>query len=234
MELSVTLSIISLLGLVLQIGAVHERLVVTQPENVTAEAGKSVTINCSFTSKFTAYSVTWSIGCNSTENLQNSPCYQHRVNISFPDAVQIPQSSQVSTYEGKTTITIHNLMENDSGWFCCHIRSGPDTGTGAGTRLKVTPRSSSSGEPNQEIWKMYILYAVIGAEACVIVILIAGVIRNHSRGLSRSKEQNLQLDPSGLQYAEIAKKSFPKRSGPRVKVVDAVTYSTVKINKEEI
>ncbi|XP_073405491.1 uncharacterized protein [Dendrobates tinctorius] len=213
-------------------GAVQEGLVVTQPENVTAEAGKSVAITCSFTSKFTAYSVTWSIGCNSTENLQNSPCYKHRVNISFPDAVHIPQSSQVPTYEGKTTITIYNLVENDSGRFCCHIRSGRKTATGNGTRLEVTPGSSSAGKPDQEIWKKYIPYAFIGAEAFVIVILIAVVIRNHSHGLSRSKDKNPQLDPSGLQYAEIAKKSFPKRSGHRINV-DAVTYCAVKIDKEE-
>ncbi|XP_075178635.1 uncharacterized protein LOC142250367 [Anomaloglossus baeobatrachus] len=232
MDLFVNLFIFSLLGLLLQIGSGHSRLVVTQPETVTAEDGESVTITCSFTSKFSAYSVTWTIGCNSTENLQHNPCYQRRVNISFPDAVQTSHSSQVPTYEGKTAITINKLTENDSGTFCCHIRSGGKIETGAGTKLEVTLRASPEEKPQSEKWNEYIFYAVIGAEACVIVILIAVVIRNHPRGLSRSKEQDLQSDPSGLQYAVIGKKSFPKQSRPRVKV-DAVTYSTVKVNREE-
>ncbi|XP_073498526.1 uncharacterized protein [Phyllobates terribilis] len=233
MELSVTLSMFSLLGFFLQIGAVQAGVVATQQENVTAEAGKSVTIICSFTSKFPAYSVTWSIGCNSTENIQNNPCYWRRVNLSFPDAVQRPQNSEVLIYEGNTTITINNLTENDSGRFCCHITSGRKTGTGAGTKLEVTPRSFCTEQHDPEERNMYIFYAVIGAEACFIVILIAVVIKNHSQGLSRSKDQDLHLDPSSLQYAEIAKKSFPKRSRPRVEV-DAVTYSAVKVNKEEL
>ncbi|KAM4019582.1 immunoglobulin superfamily member 6-like [Anomaloglossus baeobatrachus] len=212
-------------------GTIQGRLVVTQPAMVKAEVGESVTITCSFTSEFPAYSVTWTIGCNSTEKLQNNPCYQQRVNISFPDAVQTPDSSQVPTYEGKTAITINKLTENDSGTFCCHIKTNKEPETGAGTRLKVTTRPSPKGKQNKEI-KIYIFYAVIGAEACVIVILMAVVIRNHPRGLSRPKEQDLQSDPSGLQYAEIGKKSFPKRSRPKVEV-DAVTYSTVKVNNEE-
>ncbi|XP_069602608.1 immunoglobulin superfamily member 6-like [Ranitomeya imitator] len=217
---------------ILLTGAVQEGLVVTQPENMTAEVGKSVTINCSFTSESPSYSVTWSIGCIITQNLQYNPCYQRRVNISFQDAVQTPHKSKEPTYEGKTTITINNLTENDSGKFCCHINSVSKTGTGTGTRLEVTRKSCFSGREHQAPLKMYIFSAVIGAEACVIVILIAVVIRNHSRGLSRSKDQNPQLDPSGLQYAEIAKKSFHKRSRPRVEV-DAVTYCAVKVNREE-
>ncbi|XP_073494097.1 uncharacterized protein [Phyllobates terribilis] len=213
-------------------GAVQAGLVVTQPEGVTADVGKSVTITCSFTSESPSYSVTWSIGCNSTENLRYNLCYQRRVNLSFPDAVKTPQNSEVPNYEGKTTITINNLTENDSGRFCCHITSGRKTGKGAGTRLEVTPRSFSAEPQDQEQLTMYISYAVIGAEAFVIVILIAVVIRNHPRGLSRSKEQNPHLDHSDIQYADIAKKGFPKRSRPKVEV-DAVTYSAVKINKEE-
>ncbi|XP_077148625.1 uncharacterized protein LOC143809441 [Ranitomeya variabilis] len=174
MELSGTLFIFSLLGLVLQIGAVEEGVVVTQPENVTAEVGKSVTITCSFTSKFTAYSVTWSIGCNSTQNLQDSPCYQHRVNISFPDAVQIPQSSQVPTYEGKTTITINNLMETDSGRFCCHIRSGRKTGTGTGTRLEITPSSFSADRVCRH--KVFLPVEILRIICLIILITLLGIV----------------------------------------------------------
>ncbi|XP_073405098.1 uncharacterized protein [Dendrobates tinctorius] len=199
---------------------------------MTEEVGKSVTITCLFKSESPSYSVTWSIGCNSNQAIQDNPCYQRRVNISSPDAVQTPYNAQVNTYQGNTTITINNLTENDSGTFCCHITSGRKNGTGAGTRLEVTRKSFCSVQQDQEQLKMYIFYAVIGAQACVIVILIAVVIRNHSGGLSRSKDQNPQLDPSGLQYAEIAKKSFPKRSGPRVNV-DAVTYCAVNVNSEE-
>ncbi|XP_075692807.1 uncharacterized protein LOC142660041 [Rhinoderma darwinii] len=212
----------------------QKHLEVTQPEKVKAEAGESATITCTFMTTSPSYSATWSLGCDDTATLQNQPCYRRRVNISTTDpVVQTPQSPQIPVYEMKTTVTITNLTENDSEKFCCHISTTiGEKGTGPGTRLEVTPKSSAGQQKQDTPLITYILYAVIGAEACVIIILIAVVIKNRPGGSSRSEHQGQKLDPSGLQYAEICKKSFPQHSRPR-KDMEAVTYSAVKVKKEE-
>ncbi|KAM4019584.1 uncharacterized protein ACNLHF_000270 isoform 2-T2 [Anomaloglossus baeobatrachus] len=144
---------------------------VTQPEMVTAEVGESVTITCSFTSEFPAYSVTWTIGCNSPEKLQDNPCYQHRANITTQDNVRTPHSSELPIYEGKIILTINNLTENDSLMFCCHIKTNKKTGTGAGTRLEVTPRSF----PTECSHKVFLSAEIIRITCLIILIILLGL-----------------------------------------------------------
>ncbi|CAN2390966.1 hypothetical protein PRIEUP_LOCUS1003, partial [Pristimantis euphronides] len=165
----------------------QKHLVVTQQEMVTAEAGGSVTMSCVFTAMSPKYSATWTLGCSPDAlPLQGLPCFQHRVNISTQDPVQTLYGLDVHSYEITTAMTIINLTENDSGTFYCHIKMADDkTGTGNGTRLEVTPRSRPADKEDQEK-SPSILYAVVGAEACVIVILIAVVIRHRPRGMYES------------------------------------------------
>ncbi|XP_066435950.1 uncharacterized protein [Eleutherodactylus coqui] len=209
----------------------QNQLVVTQQEMVKAESGGSVNISCSSMALYPVYSVEWTLGCNLTTSLTDLPYFQYRVKLFTTDPVQAPQSPQVPTYEIKATLTIINLTENDSGRFCCHVMlGGGKKGTGNGTRLEVAPRSCPAGQKDQgSLPKLYILYAVVGAEACIILILIAVVMRYRPRGFWRSDDQTLQSDPSEVQYVEISRKKLPSR--PKINV-DAVTYSAVKAKRD--
>ncbi|XP_066436085.1 uncharacterized protein [Eleutherodactylus coqui] len=205
----------------------QNQLVVTQQEMVKAESGGSVNFSCSSTTPYPAYSMKWTMECNLTVSLTDLPYFQRRVKLLTPDPVQVTQSPQVPTYEIKATLTIINLTENDSGRFYCHIKSaGGKWRTGDGTRLEVAPRSCPAGQKDQgSLPKLYILYGVVGAEACIILILIAVVMRYRPLGFWRSDDQALQSDPSEVQYVEISRKKLPSR--PKINV-DAVTYSAVK------
>ncbi|XP_075117089.1 uncharacterized protein LOC142185559 [Leptodactylus fuscus] len=206
----------------------QNHLEVTQPEMVKAQTGESANITCSFMSATPSYFVTWTLGCNNSAlQLKDHPCFQSRIMVSSPETPNNPQ-------EKKTMLTILNLTESDSGKFCCHVRTADkDTGSGQGTRLEIAPRSSSDEHKIQEMrLTLYILCAVIGAEACVIIILIILVVRFCSRGSSRSENQNPPLDPSGLHYAEICNNSFPKQSRPRTNT-EGITYSAVKVKTQD-
>ncbi|XP_077137667.1 uncharacterized protein LOC143803784 [Ranitomeya variabilis] len=139
-------------------------LLVKQPENMTAEAGESVTITCSFKYVVNSFSVTWTV-CNNTGNLKDNPCLQRRLNFSTQG-----NESQVTTYERKSMLTIVNLTENDSLKFCCHILTNTKSGTGAGTRLEITPRSF----PTVCIHKVFLLVEILRIICLVILITFLG------------------------------------------------------------
>ncbi|KAG8552813.1 hypothetical protein GDO81_003085 [Engystomops pustulosus] len=217
----------------------QKQLVVTQPKMLQATAGASVNISCSFISSDSSYTATWTLGCEATAiPLKDHLCFQHRVKFSVPASDQTASNSQAPSDETqKATITIFNLTENDSGSFCCHIKTvlQKEMGSGTGTILEVT-RKSIAAVPSDDLKmsekvKTYILYGVIGAETCVIIILLAVVIKHRLQGSSSAVDQDVQMDPSGLQYAEICKKSFPKQSRQQRKV-ESITYSAVKVKNQ--
>ncbi|XP_069799183.1 tyrosine-protein phosphatase non-receptor type substrate 1-like [Dendropsophus ebraccatus] len=150
----------------------QKHLVVTQPEMVQAEAGESVTINCSFTSKSPSYSARWTIGCNHTVSLQDHPCFQHRVKLTSLDPNQTSHGQESNSTQ-ETAITITNVTENDSGRICCHIRTTDrETGTGVGTRLVITARSSAAESNNKESDNRVPLLVEITRITCLFILII--------------------------------------------------------------
>ncbi|XP_044162301.1 myelin protein P0-like [Bufo gargarizans] len=174
MEASSLLHFLLIVHLTFSRSAVNgqKQVVVTQPEVVRAEAGGTVAITCSFASYIPSYSVTWTLGCNTSEKLQDLTCFQRRINISSPDPGQTPHSPHGEpNYEVNVTIIIINLTESDSGTFCCHVKTPNMAGTGPGTRLEVTPRSI----PAEPIQAVCLLVEIIHIACLIILIILLGI-----------------------------------------------------------
>ncbi|XP_075440313.1 natural cytotoxicity triggering receptor 3-like [Ascaphus truei] len=140
-------------------------LTVEQPAIIRAEAGDSVTMNCTFGIEKSHYTVTWSLDCGDLPPLESSPCYQNRVTVQ-------------SNYR---EITIVNVTENDSGTDCCRVEAfGGRKGIGNGTRVEVTKRQPVAVSRDGER-KCFILLGVVGFETCVVIALLAVLIKSRLR-----------------------------------------------------
>ncbi|XP_044162299.1 uncharacterized protein LOC122946623 [Bufo gargarizans] len=187
------------------------------PGYILTQSGDNVNINCPNDFPRSPFTLLWTLDCDDSTLLQDHPLYKGRVIFS----------------SGKHQMTIQNVTEQDSRMYCCHLKAADGKiQAGRRIRLQVTNKLEDSLGHQETGHEKYILYTVIGAEAFVIIILIAVVIKWRPRGLSRTEDQGLQSHPSELQYADICKNSSHQQSGPRINVQE-VTYSAVKFNKQE-
>ncbi|OCT67901.1 hypothetical protein XELAEV_18039199mg [Xenopus laevis] len=144
-------------------GNSNDVLVVKQSERLTVELGGSVTINCTFEADYNTYSVTWFLGCENKSNLLDHPCYKHRVRFD----------------NNKRQVIISNLTESDSGMYCCNVEvANGKKGAGNGTRVEVKQRQCPEAEENNPT-ACIIQYSFLGFEACIIVILLALLLKYH-------------------------------------------------------
>ncbi|XP_044124771.1 uncharacterized protein LOC122919673 isoform X2 [Bufo gargarizans] len=162
------------------------------PGYILTQSGDNVNINCTFKIPRTPFTLHWTLDCDDSTLLKDLPLYKGRVNF----------SSVIHQ------MTIQNVTEQDSRMYCFHVKtSDGEIQAGRGIKLQVTNKLEDSLGHQGTGHEKYILYTVIGAEAFVIIILIAVVIKWRPRGLSRTEDQGLQSHPSELQYAEICKNS---------------------------
>ncbi|XP_069799024.1 protein sidekick-like [Dendropsophus ebraccatus] len=134
MELTVTLSILSLLSLILRIAAAQQNFMGIKPRFRTVRAGEPVTIHCSVVPRTDIFSVLWSFGCEE-ENLADHQHYTHRISL-FRDGLDM---------------TITNLTEDDSGiYFCQVLNQKGSKGKDPGTILVVTPISHPAAAAQQD------------------------------------------------------------------------------------
>ncbi|CAH2314386.1 tyrosine- phosphatase non-receptor type substrate 1-like isoform X3 [Pelobates cultripes] len=106
-----------------------DSLVVEQSLAVKIEVRTSVTINCTFKTQGSSFSVRWYLGCDELTPLETLTSYRNRV--SFQNL--------------NRQLTLSNLTESDSGTYYCHVElANGKTGTGNGTRLEVSPRQCNS------------------------------------------------------------------------------------------
>ncbi|XP_053545556.1 uncharacterized protein LOC128636587 [Bombina bombina] len=195
-------------------GKGHNNVLVEQPALIEVEAGKSVTINCTFKAESQHYSVIWSLGCSNRSPIHSEVCYRQRVTLL------------------RNQITIFNLTENDSGTYCCHVDLyGGYQGTGNGTRIVVTQRGKQNHADSKRQDTKYILYSIIGFEFCIIIALLVFVINNRLQGSrdTHKKDEEHNMEPT-LHYAEIANRKVPSR--PRSKhTEEKITYAPIKTQR---
>lgn len=110
------------------------------------EAGQSVNITCSFVYDSPSFTVKWTRGCDHSVSLSDQTCYNGRINHSDAEFTMITTDSGTSFCKRNSILTIVNVMEIDSGIYCCHIQTvRGHKGDGSGTRLEVIPRTSIAG-----------------------------------------------------------------------------------------
>ncbi|CAM5105287.1 unnamed protein product [Natator depressus] len=117
------------------IALVHESLTVHQsPAVLQASAGKTVNLSCSFDN--TQGSVANAMWTRAPGVVLDShhPFYSGRLNVSFRDLLR----------KGEATLTLSELEKRDSGRYQCQISIHQgESGTGAGTELRMTGRNQS-------------------------------------------------------------------------------------------
>ncbi|KAM4019945.1 uncharacterized protein ACNLHF_000546 [Anomaloglossus baeobatrachus] len=187
MELSVKIFIFSFLGLVLQI--VGQR----NPNRINlqvleAEAGKSVTIKCPIEPDTSHFSLVWTLGCE-RENLAHQNQYENRTKLG----------------ELNMEMTITNLAEDDSGIYICQLNNGLKV-VEAGVALEVTTTPDPSGDDfadanENKTWST--TYIIVGLETCIIIILLAVLIKYRFSGNSEEENKVSKVKTSSIsvQYA---------------------------------
>ncbi|XP_053330074.1 uncharacterized protein LOC128503904 [Spea bombifrons] len=186
-------------------------LMVEQPAIIRTEAGTSVTFNCTVKTESPSYNIRWRLGCQDGVWLEESPCHRDRV----------------SYQHRRQQLTINNLTESDSGTYCCHVEGANEMNvSGNGTRLEVSPRSCLSDIEHTN-GNSFILPGIVGVETCVIIILLAALVKTWRRKSPDLKNtegdrtsSNLEDDDinDDINYAEICQRSraqYP-RAGPNV------------------
>ncbi|XP_072286887.1 uncharacterized protein [Pyxicephalus adspersus] len=196
-------------------------IMVKQPALITAELGGNVTIECNVTTSISSYAISWTLGCEMGQ-LVNKSC-----RVTFKSLNHL--------------ITISNLAESDSGIYCCLIETTEGKLIkGNGTRLKVTmtPSSKSITEATEDAngarpEQVDILYMVIGLLICVIIVLLAVLIKVCHRGspeLQKTvhKEEADEADAeSGIHYAEITKSNISQHPRTR-QTEDTLIYTAIR------
>ncbi|XP_077338921.1 signal-regulatory protein beta-2 [Lithobates pipiens] len=165
--------------LILSMIAEGKAIVIRQQEFMTAKAGQSVTINCSFVYDSPSYTARWTRGCNHSVLLSDQTCYNGRISHSDVDPRNITTDSGPLCCKRYSTMTIFNLTENDSGIYCCHIQTAHgQKGDGTGTILKVIPKLQPDQVCNTTTPQMYedchVVFVVMESFRiiCLIILIV--------------------------------------------------------------
>ncbi|XP_073498525.1 uncharacterized protein [Phyllobates terribilis] len=187
MELSVTLFKFSLLGLVLQIAGQRNPTGINLQVQ-KAEAGKSVTIKCPIKPDTDHFALVWTFGFE-RENLHHQKHYENRTKL------------------GKLNMemTISNLTEEDSGIYFCELKKGSKA-VESGVILEVIATPDPAGDnfaeaKQNQTW--HTIYIIVGMETCIIIILLAVLIKCWFSGNSgkENKVSNMKMAPIRMQYS---------------------------------
>ncbi|KAM4019706.1 polymeric immunoglobulin receptor-like isoform 2-T2 [Anomaloglossus baeobatrachus] len=124
MELSVKLSIFSLLGFLLHIAS-QQNPTGKSPQILKAGPGKSVTIKCPMEPDTSQFTLLWTFGYE-RENIAQHQRYKNRMDLNVE-------------------MTINHLTEEDAGTYFCHLKSGSKV-VETGVVLEVTPTPDLTGD----------------------------------------------------------------------------------------
>ncbi|XP_073494103.1 uncharacterized protein [Phyllobates terribilis] len=205
MELSVTLFIFSLLGLLLQIVG-QQNSTEIDLQILKVKPGTSVSIKCPLKPNTNHFSLKWTFGCG--ENLADHQRYKNRTRLS----------------EDNMEITISNLTKEDSGIYICHMESdSKEEKSGARVEMIPTP-DPTDAEENQTCFTIYI---IVGLETCMITILIVLITCRFS-GYPRQKiKQKEEVETQEICYADVSTSRINQR--PRTKgTEERTTYAAIK------
>uniref|UniRef100_A0A8C3P715 Ig-like domain-containing protein n=1 Tax=Chrysemys picta bellii TaxID=8478 RepID=A0A8C3P715_CHRPI len=108
--------------------------VLQSPAVLRASPGETMTLNCSFENRQgSRVKATWTRAPGVVLDSAH-PFYSGRLNVSHLDLLQ----------KGEATLTLSELEQRDSGLYQCQIEFYQgESGTGAGTKLRVTGRNQS-------------------------------------------------------------------------------------------
>ncbi|XP_073454006.1 uncharacterized protein [Aquarana catesbeiana] len=210
--------LLGLLHLILLTGGKNHTSV-EQPILITAEPENNVTIECKVTHQMHFAHVTWTLGCEGGQPIR--------------------EGGKVVYSSSKHKITIMNLTESDSGIYCCHVEIvDGKKARGKGTRLEVTNTSCSESTGlvdtgGDHHGQVNILYTVIGLLICVIIVLLAVLMKYCHTGPPTSQKRDHKEEAEtefGLHYAEISKKNAAQCSRTR-HTEDPIIYAAIKTHQ---
>ncbi|XP_077315501.1 uncharacterized protein LOC143935450 [Lithobates pipiens] len=201
---------------------------ITQQEIMNVEAGQSVNITCSFVFDSPSFTAKWTRGCNHSVSLSDQTCYNGRISSNS----DLTTESGTLCYKINSILTIVNVLEIDSGIYCCHIQTvRGQMGIGSGTRLEVIQRKPIQEKNPTNENMQYILYAVVGVEACIILVLLIVVVKFCHKGSTQVVNQVFEDESvceGKLHYAEICQSKQSNRVKGRHSE-EKVTYAPVKL-----
>ncbi|XP_073454008.1 uncharacterized protein [Aquarana catesbeiana] len=181
-------------------------------QNIKAEVGESVTISCS-KPEVSSFSAAWSL-FPGNENLTFHKRYKDRFT------------------NNSLNVTITNLTKEDSGVYCCAVKTVKKT-LKRFIMLQVIEPCSSGGvggeHQNQTDIPSYIPYGVIVLQTCIIFILLVMAFRRPRAASTSGFQRQVtgHIDTEDLKYAEIIRPSHPRV----IQSEEKVTYALISRNK---
>ncbi|XP_073494102.1 cell adhesion molecule CEACAM2-like [Phyllobates terribilis] len=178
-----------------------------KPELLKTEAGTSLTMKCPIKPDTSRFSLVWTFG-HEHENIAHHQRYKKRIKLG----------------EFNMEITISNLTEEDSGIYFCQLKSvSKSVVSGVILEVIATPDPAGPGKYH-ETW--FILLIIVGLETCIIILLLAVLIKCRFSGNSGQRNKK-EVELQEICYADVSTTRINQR--PRTKGTEkTITYAAIK------